>query len=541
MKEKPLVKSFEDGSKIWNHTFESFEVQVYKPVTTLQEQVLNYGLTSPYLLVFEEEKLDENCAKEYADNTGLSAIAAEHASTVVFVYPTCEEGWKGADEQLFVELIEKSKIHQYFEDGYAILNNRFTKTCDGYAIRGAIYKTFLYGKGASADYIGRYLTKTIQGAGLWGPADVTPTLCVLENLSEKPLMERRDMPIVSVGNTEEMNAYLRSKTEDYLEQDLLDWEALYRDFAWKFKRWGWVGDLQLEPDFEALGMVNEEGIFTIKVSEDNLGDDKDRKEHPIGYFAYYNKGIFDDGPVPLLLCFHGGGDSAKHIAHVSEWYKVAHDYDFLLICVENHLESTATEMMDFLGCLKEKYKIDDTAIYATGFSMGGCKSWDLYQEYPDVFAGIAPMDATFDKGCNFYGQLVQKPINANVVVPIFYAGGEITPLPELPFQAQKCIDRMKYVLCVNQVPRNYDVKLEEAANWENPIWGINGDRTEVIHDASRDSDLTLQYFDSEDGLCYTVFGSVSGQGHECRHHTCEQAWKFLSAFGRVEGKIIKKR
>ena len=34
--------------------------------------------------------------------------------------------------------------------------------------------------------------------------------------------------------------------------------------------------------------------------------------------------------------------------------------------------------------------------------MGGCKTWDLYQEYPDVFAAVAPMDATFDVGCNLF-------------------------------------------------------------------------------------------------------------------------------------------
>lgn len=537
MQNKPIVRNFADGSKIWSHSFELFDVKVYKPVTDLPENVINYGFTAPYLLVFEEEKMDDEVAKKCVDQNGLSNIAASHASTVVFVYPRVEGGWDQADENLFVELISKSKIHQYHEDGFVILNNFFTKKCDGYAIRGAIYKTCLYGKGKSADYIGRCLTKTIMGAGLWGPADVTPTVCILEGLTTKPLMERSDMPIVSVGNTEEMNAYLKEKTADYYELPTLDWEKLYQEFVWKYKRWGWVGKLEPEADFDGLGMKEETGIFTVKTSEDNLGDDQGTKSHQIGYIAYYNKDLFETGPVPVLLCFHGGGDSAKYISIVSQWYKIAHDYNFLLVCIENHLNSTATEMMEFLNLLKEKYPIDETAIYASGFSMGGCKSWDLYQEYPEVFAGIAPMDATFDDGCNFYGQKVQKPINAGVIVPIFYAGGEITPLPELPFQAQKCIDRMRYVLRVNHIPKKYDVKLEEVSSWENPIWGIDGDRTERIYDPSRESYLTLQYFTSEDGNCYTVFGSVSEQGHECRHHTCEQAWEFLSAFRRVDGKI----
>ena len=164
--------------------------------------------------------------------------------------------------------------------------------------------------------------------------------------------------------------------------------------------------------------------------------------------------------------------------------------------------------------------------------MGGCKSWDLYQEYPGVFAGLAPMDATFEVGLNVYGKAAPVQINRSVPVPLFYAGGEITPLPELPFQAQKCVDRMRYVFEVNRIRKPYAVQFEDRAGWTNSIWGIDGDRTERVEDPSRGSVLTVQYFESEDGVVRTAFASVSGQGHECREHTCEHAWRFLSRFSK---------
>ena len=40
------------------------------------------------------------------------------------------------------------------------------------------------------------------------------------------------------------------------------------------------------------------------------------------------------------------------------------------------------------------------------------------------------------------------------------------------------------------------------------------------------------YYDSEDGVCRTAFASISEQVHECRHHTNENAWKFISQFTR---------
>lgn len=534
MENKPVVSTFEDGSKYWENTFDNFKAKVYVPTTNLPEKIINYGYAAPYLLIFEETESDKDGAKSFADSTGLSKIASEYASSVVFIYPTCEGGWKNATQELYTELIANSKIHEYHEDGYAILNNRFTKKCDGYAIRGAIFRTFLFGKGEAADYIATNLIKTIDGEGLWGPAVVTPTACVLEKLNVTPVIERKDMPIVSIGNSVETSEFIMDSVDDCYICPGEPYPVIFEEFLRKYIRWGWVGTLEEAPDFAELNMTLETGIVNVATSPDNAGDDKDTASHDIGYLAYYNNDLFKQGSAPLLLCFHGGGDSAMHIAQVSEWYRVAKDHDFLLICVENHLNSTATEMMELLSHLYERYDIDKSRVYASGFSMGGCKSWDLYQEYPQVFAGLAPMDATFDVGCNLYGNKVLKEINSNVTVPIFYAGGEITPLPELPFQAQKCIDRMAYVFKVNNVVKEYKVSLDDKDNWENHIWGIDGDRVEKIYDESRDATLTIQYFDSADGTCYSAFGSISGQGHECRYHTCEQAWRFISRFRRLE-------
>ena len=46
----------------------------------------------------------------------------------------------------------------------------------------------------------------------------------------------------------------------------------------------------------------------------------------------------------------------------------------------------------------------------------------------------------------------------------------------------------------------------------------------------RDSILTIRYYNSTDGKCRTALASVSNQVHECRQHTCREAWKFISQF-----------
>ena len=540
MEKMPEVQKTADGA-FWKNRYEKFEARVYVPNSPLAGDILNYGFNAPYLLIFAEKAFSEDEQVSFAREHGFEKLASDFDSSVVFISPVsggkvCD--WKDAEPDILSEIISNSKIHQYHKDGVVIANNFFRHSIDGYFIRGAIFRIILCGFGSGADYIAKNCLCHFEGDGLWGRSDLAPATCLLTGLSVLPEVKADDIPVISYGNSDEANAILEKGCKHFLKRDTAATAEVlqkdFYDFARQFRRMN--GPLQIDPDLEKDGLVIEPGIVEVKTSKDNCGDDKGTETHKIGYFAFYNKGIFDGGAVPLVLGFHGGGDSCFFLATMAGWAKIAHRHNFLLVTIENHLNSTATEMIELLEILKKKYKIDSTRIYATGFSMGGCKTWDMVQEYPQVIAAAAPMDATFDVGCNVYGNKVEGGINETVPVPIFYAGGEITPLPELPCQAQKCLDRMSYVLWLNNATaaERYDeeVVLENKDNWENKIWGINGDEVEKLYDESRDATLTMQKFKSQDGRVLSVFASISGQGHDCREHTCENAWQFMSQFHR---------
>lgn len=536
MDRMPEVTVLEDGSKHWEYRFEKFEAKVYLPQSDPITNIVNYGFMAPYLLVFEENKQTLEEAKVFAEESGLAKIVAQYGSSVVFIYPTNEGGWSEAPEDLFASIIAETKISQYYQDGVTVIRDRFTKEWGKPHIRGGLHRSFLYGYGASADYIALNCLRTIEGDGLYGKGDITPAACVLERLSVIPRPERMDIPVVSVGNSDEINEALKEAMEHVLVKDKADYIGDFKAFLKNLRRM--VGYLNLEPDLDAMHMVMDVDFCVVPTSPDNCGDDKETSEHKIGYVAYYNEGIMNKEEVPLVLCFHGGGDSAMCMVALSDWHLVAAKHDFLLVSVENHLNSTATEMMHLLAHLKQKYSFDSERIYATGFSMGGCKTWDMMQEYPDVFAALAPMSATFDVGLNVYGQPVEN-INREVPVPVFYVGGELTPLPELPFQEQKCLNRMAYVLEVNKAKTPYNVKFEEQDSWENPIWGIDGDLIFRVRDYNRGSVLTMHLFESENGCCYSIFASADNQQHEMRHLNCENAWKFFEQFRRLpDGRIV---
>ncbi len=531
MKQMPQIMQLEDGSKLWVHEFERFEATVYIPQCNLLTDIINYGFMTPYLLVFEEDKKSADEAKAFADESGLAQIAAGYGGSVVFIYPKADGGWEDAPKDLFADIIAESKIGQYYQDGVTRMRDRFTGNWGDLFIRGALNRSYLFGYGKSADYIAENCLKTIEGEGLYGKGDITPVVCILHNLSVVPVPERRDIPIISIGNSAEINEALKEGVDEAVIKETADYVKDYEQFIKKHRRM--VGHLDEEADLNKMGLIVEPDYCIVPTAKDNRGDDKDTAEHKIGYVAYYNKGLMDNGnKVPLVLCFHGGGDSAMCMVSLSEWHLVTAKYDFLLVSIENHLNSTATETMTLLEHLKEKYPIDNTRIYATGFSMGGCKTWDLFQEYPEVFAAVAPMDATFEVGLNVYGQPAEK-VNEETILPVFYVGGEQTPLPELPFQEAKCLNRMAYVLRVNRAITQNHAIFEEKDAWKNPIWGIDGDVICQATDKEKNSVLTMHLFESNQGSCYCVFASASNQQHEMRHLNCENAWKFFSQFRRM--------
>ena len=533
MKEMPEMSAV-DGGLMWTHIFEKFKATVFVPDNDLMDDVLNYGFIAPYLLVFAERDYsnDFDGAVEFARSNNFEQIAKKYGTSVVFIYPTSTNGWKDAAPDLFSEILSNSKIHEYYENGVVKFYNRFTKTLEAYYIRGGIFHTNLYGFGAAADYIAENCINHFEGDGLWGRADCAPVAVTLTNLSSdaKIKVDAADIPVVSYGNTTGINAIFKEKCKYFIEKQTPDIYADFDGFIKQFRRM--LGELELDPDLEKEGMKIEPAVVELKTSPDNMGDDKGTVTHKVGYFAFYNKGIFDKGPVPLVLAFHGGGDSSFYIAYISDWAGIAHRHDFLLVAVENHLNSSATEMVELVEHLKKIYNIDPTRIYASGFSMGGIKTWDIIQEYPNLVAAAAPMDATVDIGENVYFGKINKPVNTTVSVPIFYAAGEKTPLAELPYQEQKCINRMAYALKLNGAQKEYNVKLEEKDSWQNKLWGIDGDYTSAVVDSARKGKLTFNYFTRPDGKCWNVFAGIDNQGHECRPHTCEYAWRFLSCFSR---------
>ena len=114
--------------------------------------------------------------------------------------------------------------------------------------------------------------------------------------------------------------------------------------------------------------------------------------------------------LPLVLSFHGYGDNMVNFQYTNvhvAWPDAVVGY-FQGLERSRGLRGWVTEpgrsnrdlaLVDVaLASLKERYRIDDDQIYATGYSNGGGFTYLLWSERAEVFAGYAPVAARFRDG-----------------------------------------------------------------------------------------------------------------------------------------------
>ena len=522
------------------------EVLVYYPQPNATDTLgLTTSCTAPAFLVFGEGTFDASSADAFAKESGLATIAAKEGSSVCFVNPI-EGAWSEADAgvyEMIVSAINDSSTNDVsngISAGFDYMSGQVTS-----GIMATAQRIYVYGVNAGADFVAAHYIRPVVSSvtypdGFTMTFDRSATSVTVSGLTDVSGIEANDLPVVSIGNSDVINAALEAACGTLLVESEANYEAEYAALAGLYRRQ--AGVLVPVYDWAAEGITEVITTYEVATSPDNGSALAGTEKHSVGCAIYYADDLDVKGTtkVPLVFCFHGGGNTALYEAQATEWPLIGKENGFITVSVDlHHPNVPATEIIDLLEQLKAEYAIDETKIYASGFSMGGIKSWDLFEQYPQVFAGLAPMDATNEPGIDSYDNAVENK-NQDLLTPVFYVGGVDSPLPEMPFQAPKCIDRVRYTFDVNKVVTEYKATPENQAEWANPIWGISGDLTYNVTDqkAFLDSTLEVNLFASEDGKYYTAFTDATNQSHEVYARNSWAAWDFLSQFSRnADGSI----
>ena len=528
-REVPLVTSIEtteasQGGFYSAMDVEGHEVYVYAPEDILHADIINYGYTAPLLLVFGDQKLDGQKAVDFICEKGLDVTAQKTGGAVVYVNPLTS--WDDEPYGVYERILALTRLDQrYFSNGLL-----YDKKTDKYHLFNSGAKICVYGYGSGADFIAKNYLKPLSGVAAMSyitgkEADITITAAVLEEISIQPETVDPEIIIVSVNNTTEINNAIKKQSNHfYSSNDRFD--EIYEKSIRLSERSD--GKIIETTDIRDSGLVQEVQIMEITTSEDN---------HRVRTPSYqlgaviFRKEDSTKKQRPLVMCFHGGGDTAILTATTSGWDKLALEEDFILCAIEYHIRTTPTEIMEVIDNLLELYDIDPSRIYATGFSMGSMKTWDLYQEYPERFAGMSPMSGTVRPGLNSLSFEAPR-MNENVIVPVFMVGGESSSMAELPFQGRIPVYRIENLFRVNQVDNPFEIT-NDRTYWPDTIYGFEGDVVEKLTDETHPQSVTtVRYYKSFDGNFYTVLCSISRHEHEIRPFTCQLAWEFMSKFRR---------
>ena len=535
-----------EGDIYYEFQDNGYQILYIQPANEIKSNLINYGFTGPTLLCFPNERVNFVGLRDLIEESGLKQVAQENGVGVILVNPQGKT-WKSEGPGAYEAVVNNLGIAQMnFRDGLAIMKDEAIPDEQSYNILGSCVRMYVYGFGSGADYLALNYLKKVNGdisMGDLGSADVTPVCVTLKDLSVLPSVEDNDIHIVSINNSPEQNAILRGSCGDVLMQDDYNLKRDFRAYVGNFRRW--VGRIMKAYNYDAEGIVAKAEEVMLPIGEDNESFRRGMpfmraKEHKVGYVTFYAKDLdVTYKKRPLVLVFHGGGDSAYATASLAEWPEIGQENGFITVAVEMHMKVSANEVACLIDHLCKEYAIDEERIYATGFSMGGIKSWDLYQQCPERFAGLLPMDAVDYPGNNcFFGKT--ENINESVMVPLLYVGGVTSPLVELPCHDVRAIERMKYLARVNGLNKKFELD-EDKEKWEDKYLGEKGDNCEVLHDDMfPKSEYFVNYYNSEDGNCYTCLMAISNHAHEIRPFTNRFAYNFIRRFSRKDGKIVIK-
>lgn len=505
---------------------------IYYPAPNAAETLaVSTTCTAPIFIVYPDKNVTDDEAVAYAEETGLAQLAADNGSVVCFVEPMNGESWTEEDQASYASLIQSFTDSSSLDVINGVAHDADFMTGQSISVLiGSAQRVYVYGDGTGADFVADTLLQPTKVMAKWGfETDATVAGATLVGATDASGVQKNDIPVVSVGADEALNTVLEENCGQVLTLDEADFVRGFEELTGKYRRED--NHMIAIHDREAEGIVEEIRTASVKVSEDDAAANG-AEEKEVNYVLCYDENLdVTNGNVPLLFAFYGGGNTALYLAESSEWPEIGQKNGFMTVLVDDHVSVTPTEVIDLLGQLEEEFSIDASRVYATGFSMGSAMTWNLMEQYPTVFAAYAPMHGSFMPG----------DAGSDEIMPVFFVGGENTPLVEFPSQGDQVLERIVDVFDQNRVEKEYQVSLEELESWENPLWGVNGDIVYQVNDEEKftESVLTVNLFQSEDGKYYTALANSSNQGHQILSRNCWAAWDFMSQFSRGEdGSVV---
>lgn len=259
----------------------------------------------------------------------------------------------------------------------------------------------------------------------------------------------------------------------------------------------------------------------------------------------------EDYKFPLVFCLHGNNNNIL-LAETYGFAELGGKEGFITVVPWAQNEDIILEEVPrILGILHEKgYPVDDSRIYATGFSKGGAATMRVGMAYTDIFAAIAPGGANAasvvgenDEALNTMGPSLgftasQYANAAKYKLPVLFFGGTCDNMP-LSANTGNWIEITGAIAPEVTEETVADIVAHSGYGVER-MTGLQFKLNEMQIIPLDDTYYYIGSYYNEDGVCTFRAVAVEGAPHWLVKSEAAVVWEFLSQFARDRetGKLL---
>lgn len=254
------------------------------------------------------------------------------------------------------------------------------------------------------------------------------------------------------------------------------------------------------------------------------GEDEARKWSVFVPLSAYQEANADK-KYPVVFNFHGYGVTIM-LAETYGYAELGGTKDFITVC-----PTDSAMVPEIMEVLRAEYPIDETRVYATGFSMGGLATINSVLQYPEIFAGAAPTGASLS---GFRGQIGTDEQWANIAnygMPICNFCGSADYIRQYPLNANTAISYQKWLdingIDFDAIIDGYDYASSTDYLEHNVHASFMSSYTKPYQ-----SDFYFGQYQNQDGVTVVQVVLMDRAPHVTNGSIAEIGWEFMSHWSR---------
>lgn len=262
-----------------------------------------------------------------------------------------------------------------------------------------------------------------------------------------------------------------------------------------------------------------------------------------GKYAVFTPLSMDGSKRYAFIYSSHGGKEVINKAETNGFPAMVGTEQYICVCPWNRGESNDEVESEFgrilETMLKSGYPIDESRIYATGYSAGSDATGVLVSAYPDVLAAASPNPGgnLFAKG-RWYMEPNYYKKNLPYRMPLLCMGGTLDGGDKYPFDNEHAYENFNiWMEHIVKVPGYRPITLEashklvaEAPEKAKHFFGFDFDKTYTIR--MEGIDYHVGEFLDESGICIARFLTGEGLPHAQTRVHAPTIWDFLKHFSR---------